>query len=88
MGYEPGELPETINTFERLVHPDDLSRVMQAMQAFIAGHQATYMEQFRMRSKTGEWKYILARANIVANDGSGNPVRIIGVHTDITERKR
>ncbi len=88
VGYEPGELPETINTFERLVHPDDLSRVMQAMQAFIAGHQATYMEQFRMRSKTGEWKYILARAKIVANDGSGNPVRIIGVHTDITERKR
>ena len=88
VGYEPGELPETFNTFERLVHPDDLPRVMQAAQAFIAGQQTAYIEQFRMRSKSGEWKYILARGKIVAYDAAGNPVRMVGLHTDITERKR
>lgn len=88
VGYEPGELPETFSAFERLVHPTDLPRVMQAVQACIAGQQMAYMQQFRMRSKTGEWKYILARGKIVAHDATGNPVRIIGVHTDITERKQ
>lgn len=87
VGYEPGELPETFNTFERLVHPDDLPRVIRSAQAFIAGQQTTYIEQFRMRSKTGKWKSILSRGNIVAHDAAGNPVRMIGVHTDITELK-
>lgn len=88
IGYEPGDLPETFSTFERLIHPDDLPRVMQAIQACVAGQQPTYMELFRMRSKTGEWKHILSRGKIVAHDATGNPARMIGVHTDITRHRQ
>ena len=43
---------------------------------------------FRQKTKDGNWKWILSLAKITQRDADGNPLRMIGTHTDITERKK
>ena len=40
-----------------------------------------------MRHKDGSWRWIYARGE-VHRDGAGTPVRMLGCHVDITERRR
>ena len=44
--------------------------------------------EFRMRTKSDEWKWILGRGRASARDTHGRALRMIGTHQDITERKR
>ena len=47
-----------------------------------------YRVEYRQRTKTGEWKWILSMGRVVARDSEGKSLRMLGTHTDITERKR
>ncbi|MBI3131857.1 MAG: PAS domain S-box protein [Acidobacteria bacterium] len=83
LGYEPGELPGTMDTWTQLCHPEDLPGAMSQVQAYIAGRSSTYQLTFRMRHKDGSWRWILSRG--VGKAGAeGRMVRIVGSHHDIT----
>jgi diguanylate cyclase (GGDEF)-like protein/PAS domain S-box-containing protein len=88
LGYEMGELTNGYRDFENLVHPDDLAMVQEAANAYLEGRAAEYAVDFRMHCKDGSWKWILARGMVVERDLIGSPLRMIGTHTDISERKR
>ncbi len=89
LGYEPGELEGTPGFFEsQLVHPDDLPRFEQAWADHMEGRTPTYEIELRVRAKTGEWIWILARGKIVSRDENNAPVRVVGTHVDISVRKR
>ena len=61
------------------------------LQALLTEHlqkKSTYFEaEYRYRSRTGEWKWILSRGRVVEIDRDGNPVRVIGTHRDISDKK-
>jgi len=42
----------------------------------------------RLRTKTGEWRWVLSRGRCVTRDDDGQPLRVAGTYLDITERKR
>ena len=87
LGYEPYELPQAFATWRSLLHPDDLPQSEQT----VFGHlelAKPFEIEFRMRTKTGQWKWILARGKTVEKDDQGNAVRMLGTHVDITERKK
>ena len=86
LGYAPDSMPHHLSTWERLVHPDDLPGTRERQRRCIAGLEP-YSTEFRMLTSDGGWKWILSRARIVAWDENGIPLRIIGTHLDITERK-
>ncbi|HVU17398.1 MAG TPA: transporter substrate-binding domain-containing protein [Candidatus Didemnitutus sp.] len=87
LGYRPDELATTRTAFISLIHPDDRPIVAKEEQSFWSGREEFAME-FRMRAKSGEWRWILDRAKIVQRDPlTGAPWRIAGTHTDITARK-
>ncbi|MEE9576592.1 MAG: PAS domain-containing protein [Gemmatimonadota bacterium] len=89
LGYEPGELEGTPGFFEsQLVHPEDRPRFEQAWADHMEGRTPTYEIELRVRAKTGEWIWILARGKIVSRDENNAPVRVVGTHVDISVRKR
>ena len=87
IGYRDEELPNSFATWEALLHPEDRDATLAAVQACREGRRTVYDVEFRMRHLDGSWRWIFARANFV-RDAQGAPVRMLGSHTDITERKR
>jgi PAS domain S-box-containing protein len=87
LGYQPDEFAANYDNWRRLIHPDDLPRCETVIQASLAaGHG--YETEFRMRAKNGEWKWILGRGRVMAVDDRNVPVRMVGTHVDITDRKQ
>lgn len=87
LGYEPDAFAPTIPTLLALIHPEDRGRVEAVLTELAAGERDHVEMEFRMRSATGTWVYVLDRLRVVGRDESGIPIRIAGTHTDITERK-
>ena len=88
LGYTAGENTHGYRDFETLVHPDDLAMVQAAAQAYMDGKNPEYSVDIRMHCKDGSWKWILTRGMVVERDLIGSPLRMIGTHADISERKR
>ncbi len=87
LGYEEDEIENAVGEWQGRVHPDDLPGALAELKAHFEGGKDTYSHEFRMRCKDGSWKWILARGKAITRDAEGNPLRIIGTHTDISEWK-
>jgi len=86
LGYEPYEMPQSYKTWQSLIHPDDLAKAENTVSRHLK--LATPFEvEFRMKTKQGDYKWILDRGKTVEMDGSGNTLRMLGTHIDITRRK-
>ncbi len=72
---------------DRLTHPDDVAGMRKDRQAHLDGHTPTYFNEHRILCKDGNWKWILSRGMVISRDADGKPLRMIGTHTDITNRK-
>jgi diguanylate cyclase (GGDEF)-like protein/PAS domain S-box-containing protein len=88
IGFAEDEFPGTGAAWVAHLHPDDRERVMSTVQNFFVQNAPYYEVEFRMRCKDGSWKWMLARGMLVCRDEQGRPLRMIGTHTDLTERKR
>jgi PAS domain S-box-containing protein len=88
LGWEDTEIGTTPEECTERVHPEDVGARQQAIDDYLNGRAAQYVAEFRMRCKDGDYKWILARGIAVSCDATGRPNRLIGTHTDITERKR
>ncbi|MDH4079464.1 MAG: PAS domain S-box protein [Nitrospira sp.] len=87
LGYEETELSDTFETWVTLLHPDDHSRAIAYMGEYARERQGEYRQEFRLRHKDGTYRWIEARASFVT-ETDGSQIRLLGSHTDITERKR
>jgi PAS domain S-box-containing protein len=88
LGYDPATFHETNAAWIERLHPDDHQRVANNYRAYIAGEVPVYAVEFRQHTQGGEWKWILSLGKIVAWDSEGRPLRMLGTHTDINERKQ
>jgi PAS domain S-box-containing protein len=87
LGYEEHEVSNYWDDWGTRVHPDDLERAIQARQDHLQGKTPYYIAEYRIRCKDGNYKWILSRAQVLW-DESGNPIRLVGSHTDISDRKQ
>lgn len=87
LGYAEGELEQTVDAWLKTVHPDDLPQVQANLQDYLTGRLSSYVIELRLRCKDGSYKWILCRGTVVERDGTGQPIRMIGIHSDINERK-
>ncbi len=88
LGFTPEEFAGYGKHFQEKIHPDDRKRYRRDFERYILGKSERYDIEFRLREKTGQYKWIYSRGSIVERDVDGQPVRIIGANTDIDERKR
>jgi PAS domain S-box-containing protein len=85
-GYEPGQAERDYFDWERRVHPDDLERIHQATH-YARDHHKDLALQYRLIWPDGSLRWVDALGRF-SYDAQGQPVRMVGVLTDITERKR
>lgn len=89
IGYTHEELaPANINTWMKLIHPDDLKRSKELMETHLRGELDIFDCELRMRHKNGTWVWVRSRGRVLKRSDSGNPLTIFGTCTDITERKQ
>ena len=87
LGYENHDFPNHPDDWENRVHPDDLPRVQATVQDYFDRKIPYYKTEHRLRCKDGSYKWILDRAKVLW-DEAGTPLRMVGSHIDITERKQ
>jgi PAS domain S-box-containing protein len=88
VGYMPNEFPQNFASWAERVHPEDLPNAEVAIKAYLTGQSDRYDIEFRFKHKDETWIWIQGRGKIVERDEDGAPLRMIGTHTDISERKR
>ncbi|MCS3670723.1 PAS domain S-box-containing protein [Salinibacter ruber] len=87
LGYSLDEVESDNSFFERHTHPDDLERVYDDIDRHARGEIPYLDQEIRMRHKDGSWRWVLDRGRIVERAADGTPLRMVGTHVDITERK-
>ncbi|HEY9826863.1 MAG TPA: PAS domain S-box protein, partial [Stenomitos sp.] len=88
LGYDPTTFQETHENWVARMHPEDREQVAPVYHNYIAGVIPNYKVEFRQRTNTGEWKWILSLGKIVEWDEHNQPLRMLGTHTDISDRKQ
>jgi two-component system sensor histidine kinase UhpB len=88
LGYAPEEFRETNAAWRERLHPDDRERVSRIYEDYVAGRLPEYRVEFRQRTKSGDWKWILSLGKVQERDDAGRPMRMLGTHTDIDALKR
>ncbi|OYT89513.1 MAG: diguanylate cyclase [Burkholderiales bacterium PBB6] len=86
-GFALAELPDKINAWMRLVHPEDATMARAALRAHLNDASVPYRTEFRMRAKSGEWLWVMAAGAVIERDREGRALRMAGVHVDITPHK-
>jgi len=87
LGYGENEIANHFKEWESRIHPDDLTHTYRDVDQHMQGQTEVYRNEHRLRCKDGSYRWILAQGRIVERDATGNPLRFIGTHTDISDRK-
>ena len=87
IGYTETELPDTFETWESRLHPDDCTRAVGYALQYRDKPVGAFRLDFRLRHKDGTYRWIDSHASFVT-ESDGRRVRLLGSHTDITERKQ
>ena len=88
LGYDEKEIDDTLNEWDSRVHPDDKDAVHADIEAHLSGQTAFYQNEHRVLCKDGSYKWILDRGKVIEWTNDGKPLRVIGTHSDISDRKR
>ncbi len=86
LGYQVQDLENSFQTWEKLIHPDDQEKTRTAIEEYLSGERDRYYLEHRLKHKDGTYRWILARGKVI-RDQQGQPKRMVGSHTDITEQK-
>ncbi|RCJ36500.1 hypothetical protein A6770_15870 [Nostoc minutum NIES-26] len=87
LGYEEYEISNNLDERVTRVHPNDVECVTKTVQDHFAKITPFYINEHRVLCKDGTYKWILDRGQALW-DENGNVVRMVGSHTDISERKQ
>ncbi|MGG6298000.1 PAS domain S-box protein [Leptolyngbya sp. AN02str] len=87
LGYADHEIGDRLSEWDSRVHPDDKAKVYAAIENHVQSHTPQYVSEYRVRCKDGSYKWILDRGRVFRWTEDGKPLRVIGTHTDISERK-
>ena len=87
LGFRDEEIGANVEEWSERVHPEDYPLVKEALRKHFRAVTPHYSAEYRIRCKDGSFKWILARGKVISRTEDGKPVRFIGTHTDITERK-
>ena len=88
LGYLPDEIEPHVRSREKLIHPEDMSHVMEALQSHLEGRTPYYETEHRFLAKSGRWVWVLDKGKVTHRDAKGRPLRFVGTCLDITDAKQ
>lgn len=86
LGYERDEVNESHGGWRELIHPEDAEQEERLRALHLEGRTSYYYCEYRMRSKSGDYKWFQARGKVLRNE-EGGFVRFAGSMVDVTDRK-
>ncbi len=86
LGFDPNIDNEQPIDWLELIHPDDRDRVLEQQEKYFSREIPRCVAEYRMRCQDGNYKWILTQTQALWNE-QGQPVRMVGVNTDVTDRK-
>jgi len=87
LGFDPATFKETRESWLERLHPDDRESLAEINRDLAEGKLRGHRVEFRFKTASGDWKWILSTGKIVEWNDQGRPLRMLGTHTDITELK-
>jgi PAS domain S-box-containing protein len=88
LDYAPDDLDLSLQALREICHPHDLPGVINTLDGLFGGAAAQREIEYRVRSESGEWKWISTYARVGARDQHGYAVRMVGTVVDVTDRKQ
>lgn len=88
LGYEPDEFPVSYSKWLEMIHPDDREYTKNCVHDQIKRDKGNFLVEFRFATKDQGWRWIMGRGKTVEFAQDGSPLRMIGTHVDIEDRKR
>ena len=88
LGYDPHEIEQHEDAWENRVHPDDYDAVWDSLTTHFEGNSPYYESEHRLETKAGDWVWSRDVGKVFERDEQGDPVRMVGVHLDIDQKKR
>jgi PAS domain S-box-containing protein len=85
LGYGVDEIGATAYEWRSRLHPDEAAQVESEVQRHLSGETEYFQSEQRMRCRDGEYKWILARGRVLL-DTQGRRLRMLGSHSDVTQR--
>jgi PAS domain S-box-containing protein len=86
LGYEDSEIEDSLNSWKKLVHPDDIENAWKDIEKHLNKESSFYENEHRLLCKDGSYLWILDRGKAIF-DEEGNAIRMIGFHTDISRQR-
>lgn len=86
LGYQHNELPFSIKSWEEMIHPDDFDNYKEKLKSYLERKTDTLNSIFRIKTKDGTIKWFNSRGKALFDQG-GIPYRLVGFHSDITDKK-
>jgi PAS domain S-box-containing protein len=87
LGYSVGEVEATRANFDRAIHPEDRDRMRELMSTAVR-ERKPYSTDFRIILPNGTERNLYSQAEILYDEKTGKPSKIVGVVQDVTDRKR
>jgi PAS domain S-box-containing protein len=88
LDYRPDELEPHVRTWKQLLHPDDRAQFEHDMAQYFAGNTDQYDGTQRLRTRSGDWRWMRAMGRAMERAPDGRPLRVVGTQLDIDDRRQ
>jgi PAS domain S-box-containing protein len=85
LGYAYEELPNSLETWQSLLHPEDAGAALATAVRAREQQSPFFENRFRMRHRDGSYRHIVARCALLRDD-RGGVIGMVGSHLDVTEQ--
>jgi PAS domain S-box-containing protein len=87
LGYAEADIGDQVEEWHSRIHPDDRDETVLRTRRHLEGELPAYQSEHRMQCRDGSWKWVQERGMVVSRSDGGQPLRMVGTFSDISERK-
>ncbi|WP_305982502.1 PAS domain S-box protein [Roseivirga thermotolerans] len=87
LGFEVSELDKSLGFSRSRIHPEDFPESLAKLEQHVKGETDKYEAVYRIQHKEGHYIWIYDTGKIMEYDSQRNPIKVLGVHVDITALK-